>query len=31
MKADRLGPIVAQLDAERREALLAVEMIFRGL
>ena len=31
LRADRLGPAVAQLEAERREVLLAVEMIFRGL
>jgi len=31
LKADRLGPLVAELNAERREVLTAVEMIFRGL
>ena len=31
LRADRLGPAVAQIEAERREVLLAVEMIFRGL
>jgi toxin CcdB len=31
LRADRLGPAVARLEAERREVLAAVEMLFRGL
>jgi toxin CcdB len=31
MREDRLGTVVAALEAERREVLAAVEMIFRGL
>ena len=31
LKASQLGPIVAQLEAERHDVLRSVEMIFRGL
>jgi len=31
LKASQLGPVVAQLEAERHDVLRSVEMIFRGL
>ena len=31
LRADRLGPAIAEIETERREVLIAVEMIFRGL
>jgi len=31
LKASQLGPVVAQLEAERPDVLRSVEMIFRGL
>ena len=31
LKARQLGPIVAQLEADRHDVLRSVEMIFRGL